>query len=205
MPGGGLRRLLHGGGVGHEVVEGQHVREERHVRPVPHDDAEALAGKVGELVDVAVVGPGDDQGLLIERLAEKNVIKDFFAQLSGANVPGDIRARAERLGLDLDEPHLVVLATPASEHFERALSRLAPGSLVDRQEDVVVNGQTVSTFVVETDITFSGDLNGTGHLTSWISPVYKLAARNHSTLDAIYAGFHATSDITADLLDLRPA
>jgi putative methionine-R-sulfoxide reductase with GAF domain len=73
---------------------------------------------------------------LIERLAEKNLIKDFFAQLSGGNVPGDIGSRAERLGIDLDEPHLVLLAAPASEQLERALTRLAPRSLVDRQDDV---------------------------------------------------------------------
>lgn len=72
---------------------------------------------------------------LIERLAEKNLIKDFFEQLAGANVLGDVRSRAERLGVDLDEPHLVVLAVPASEQLERALTRFAPGSLFDRQDN----------------------------------------------------------------------
>jgi GAF domain-containing protein len=51
---------------------------------------------------------------LIERLAEKNLIKDFFEQLSGGNVLGDLRSRADRLGIDLDEPHVVLLAVPAS-------------------------------------------------------------------------------------------
>jgi hypothetical protein len=73
---------------------------------------------------------------LIERLAEKNLIKDFFEQLSGGNVLGDVRSRAERLGIDLDEPHLVLLAVPASEQLERALARLAPKSLFDRQDNV---------------------------------------------------------------------
>ena len=73
---------------------------------------------------------------LIDRLAEKNLIKDFFSQLSGGNVVGDVRARAERLGIDLDEPHVVVLVAPASEEFERAVARLSPRSLFDRQDDV---------------------------------------------------------------------
>jgi GAF domain-containing protein len=72
---------------------------------------------------------------LIERLAEKNVIKDFFEQLSGGKVLGDLHSRAERLGIDLDEPHVVVLAVPASERLERALARLAPRSLFDRQDN----------------------------------------------------------------------
>jgi GAF domain-containing protein len=72
---------------------------------------------------------------LIERLAEKNLIKDFFEQLSVGNVLGDLRSRAERLGIDLDEPHLVLLATPASQQLERALARLAPRSLFDRQDN----------------------------------------------------------------------
>jgi sugar diacid utilization regulator len=72
---------------------------------------------------------------LIERLAEKNLIKDFFEQLSGGNVLGDIRSRADRLGIDLDEPHVVLLAVPASEQLERALARLAPRSLFDRQDN----------------------------------------------------------------------
>ena len=72
---------------------------------------------------------------LIERLAEKNLIKDFFEQLSGGNVLGDLRSRAERLGIDLDEPHLVLIAVPASEKLERALARLSPRSLFDRQDN----------------------------------------------------------------------
>jgi GAF domain-containing protein len=71
---------------------------------------------------------------LIERLAEKNLIKDFFEQLSGGSVLGDLHARAERLGINLHEPHLVALAVPASEKLEGALARLAPGSVFDRQD-----------------------------------------------------------------------
>jgi GAF domain-containing protein len=70
---------------------------------------------------------------VIERLAEENQIKDFFEQLSGATVLGDLNARAARLGIDFAAPYVAVAAAPASEPFERALARISPGSLHDRQ------------------------------------------------------------------------
>ncbi|MEY2423281.1 MAG: hypothetical protein QOI95_3348 [Acidimicrobiaceae bacterium] len=86
-----------------------------------------------------------------------------------------------------------------------ALTHVHQSSRIDRTETVTIGGQSVDTVVVETDLTFSGDINGSGHLTSWVSPIYKVGVRSHSTLDATYATFHLTSDITADLLDLRPS
>jgi len=72
----------------------------------------------------------------IERLAEKNLIKDFFEQLAGGTVLGDLGARAERLGFDLDAPHVVLVGMPASDELERVLVRAAPGALVDRQDNL---------------------------------------------------------------------
>jgi GAF domain-containing protein len=71
----------------------------------------------------------------IERLAEKNLIKDFFQQLAGGTVLGDVATRADRLGVDLDAPHVVVAAVPASDALERALARLTPRSVFDRQDN----------------------------------------------------------------------
>jgi sugar diacid utilization regulator/putative methionine-R-sulfoxide reductase with GAF domain len=71
----------------------------------------------------------------IERLAEKNLIKDFFQQLAGGTVPGGLAARADRLGVDLDAAHLVLAAMPANDALERAVARLAPGSVFDRQDN----------------------------------------------------------------------
>ncbi len=85
------------------------------------------------------------------------------------------------------------------------LTHVHQNSRYDRTETVTVGGQSVDTVVVETDITFSGDIHGSGHLTTWVSGVYKMGVRSHSTLDATYATFHFTSDVTADLLDLRPS
>jgi GAF domain-containing protein len=71
---------------------------------------------------------------LIERLTERNLIKDFFEELAGGRVLGDLEGRAARVGLDLEQPHVVLAAEPADERVERALAELLPGSLFDRRE-----------------------------------------------------------------------
>jgi len=71
---------------------------------------------------------------VIEQLAEKNLIKDFFEELAGGRPRGDLEGRATRLGCDLDEPHVVLVAEPWSEQLERALRSAAPGSLFDHRE-----------------------------------------------------------------------
>ena len=74
---------------------------------------------------------------LIERLTEKNLIKDFFEQLAGGSVLGDLEGRAARLGCDLDQRYLVVAATPADDAVEKTLAAAAPGSLFDRRDDSI--------------------------------------------------------------------
>ena len=81
-------------------------------------------------------------------------------------------------------------------------------SRVDRTETVVVGGQSVEVLVIETDLSFTSpatDLNGTGHLTNWVSPVYRMSVKTHSTLKGTYAAFTFESDTTSELLDLRPS
>jgi GAF domain-containing protein len=72
---------------------------------------------------------------VIEQLTEKNLIKDFFEELAGGRPRGDLEGRAARLGCDLDQPHVVLVAEPASEQLERALRSAAAGSLFDRRDD----------------------------------------------------------------------
>ncbi len=72
---------------------------------------------------------------VIEQLTEKNLIKDFFEELAGGGAPGDLEGRATRLGCDLDQPHLVLVAEPPSESLVRSLRHAAPGSLFDQRED----------------------------------------------------------------------
>jgi GAF domain-containing protein len=74
---------------------------------------------------------------LIERLTEKNLIKDFFEQLAGGGVQGDLEGRAARLGCDLDQRYLVVSASPPNDALEKALAAAAPGSLFDRRDDSI--------------------------------------------------------------------
>ena len=70
---------------------------------------------------------------LIERLTEKNLIKDFFEQLAGGNVLG-VEGRAARLGCDLDRKYLVVELAPPDEAMEKAMATSAPGSLFDHRD-----------------------------------------------------------------------
>jgi GAF domain-containing protein len=72
---------------------------------------------------------------VIEQLTEKNLIKDFFEELAGGRPRGDLEGRAARLGCDLDQPHVVLVAEPSDEAFERALRSAAPRSLFDRREE----------------------------------------------------------------------
>jgi sugar diacid utilization regulator len=72
---------------------------------------------------------------VIEQLTEKNLIKDFFEELSGGRPRGDLEGRAARLGCNLELAHVVLVAEPADDALERALRSLAPGSLFDRREE----------------------------------------------------------------------
>jgi GAF domain-containing protein len=72
---------------------------------------------------------------VIEQLTEKNLIKDFFEELSGGRPRGDLEGRAARLGCDLDLPHVVLVAEPPNDVLERSLRSAAPSSLFDRREE----------------------------------------------------------------------
>ncbi len=73
---------------------------------------------------------------LIERLTEKNLIKDFFEQLARGEGPvAELESRAERLSCNLEQPHLVIAATPPDDRLERLILAAAPGSLFDRRDD----------------------------------------------------------------------
>jgi GAF domain-containing protein len=72
---------------------------------------------------------------VIEQLTEKNLIKDFFEELAGGHSRGDLEGRAARLGCNLDQPHVVLVAEPWSDALARALRSTAPGSLFDHRED----------------------------------------------------------------------
>lgn len=70
---------------------------------------------------------------LIERLSEKNLIKDFFADLAAGRSGSDVEGRAARLGCDTERPFVVLAAEPAGDDLEPALASLLPGSLFVRR------------------------------------------------------------------------
>jgi GAF domain-containing protein len=72
---------------------------------------------------------------VIEQLTEKNLIKDFFEELAGGRSRGDLEGRAARLGCNLDQPHVVLVAEPWNEGLARGVRGVAPGSLFDHRED----------------------------------------------------------------------
>ena len=139
---GGTRATLRLAELGPELARGG--RSSRVAVPLVAGD-ELLGLLVAERtasVDIAravasQVAVGIKKIQLIERLTEKNLIKDFFEDLAAGRGGGGIEGRAARLGCDLDRPHIVLAAEPASEGLERALGAQLPGSLFDRREGLL--------------------------------------------------------------------
>jgi GAF domain-containing protein len=138
-PGGSARETIGLSELGSELRRGRRSRvsvplvasEELLGLLVAEGTAEVeLAGAVANQAAVAI-----KKIELIERLTEKNLIKDFFEELVRGAGPGELDVRAARLGCDLDERHLVLVAAPPSDALERALAAVARGSLFDRRDD----------------------------------------------------------------------
>ncbi|HEY0416197.1 MAG TPA: helix-turn-helix domain-containing protein [Gaiellaceae bacterium] len=70
---------------------------------------------------------------VLERLTEKNIIRDFFDDLVAGRGEEMLRAKVARLGVDLSRPHVVLAADDADARFERKLAGVS-GALVDRRE-----------------------------------------------------------------------
>ncbi len=83
---------------------------------------------------------------LIDRLTERNAIKDLLEDIAHATAPADeLSDRARALGCDLDRPHLVMQAVPRPGAAQRSWDEVAaaletnatrafPGSLFDRRD-----------------------------------------------------------------------
>lgn len=103
------------------------------------EDARDLATSIASQTAVAI-----RKIQLIERLTERNQLKDFFEDL-GRGVPDGLAARGRRLGVDLERAHLVLWArrfgddgardvAEQLERLEAALARALPGSVCDRRD-----------------------------------------------------------------------
>ena len=86
---------------------------------------------------------------VIERLKERNAIKDLLEDLAHGTAPAaELQERAQALGADLTRPHVVVQAVPRTGTAERTWDEVAgqleslagrafPGSLFDRRDAAV--------------------------------------------------------------------
>ena len=74
---------------------------------------------------------------VLERLTEKNLIKDFFEDLAGRRQGAALEGRAARLGCDLDEPHVVVAALRVDDSLEKALASLVRGTILDTRDQAL--------------------------------------------------------------------
>lgn len=74
---------------------------------------------------------------VLERLTEKNLIKDFFEDLAAQRGGDRLEGRAARLGCDLDEPHVVVAAVKVDDRLEKAVGSLVRGSLLDTRDQAL--------------------------------------------------------------------
>jgi len=92
------------------------------------DLARAAANQIGVAIKKIEV---------IEELLEKNVIRDFFEALASRHTAAAAGPRAERLGCNLERPHIVLIAGAADERLERRLKSLFPAALIDRHGDVM--------------------------------------------------------------------
>ena len=86
---------------------------------------------------------------LIEGLEERNLIKDFFADLAAGRFADGLSSRARRLGCDFAQPKLALVAigwrdandderATALERFRANLVRALPGVLVDQRDEEAV-------------------------------------------------------------------
>jgi sugar diacid utilization regulator len=103
-----------------------------------------LAGSIANQAAVAI-----KKVQLIDRLTERNAIKDLLEDLSHGNAPAaELEERAAALGCDLGSPHLVLQAVPrpgpgegsweaVAEALEQSVARAFPGSLFDRRDAAV--------------------------------------------------------------------
>ncbi len=74
---------------------------------------------------------------VLERLTEKNLIKDFFEDLAGRRLGPALEGRAARLGCDLDEGHVVVTAVRLDDGLEIALKSLVRGTILDTRDQTL--------------------------------------------------------------------
>lgn len=90
--------------------------------------ARAMAGQVAV---------GIKKVRLIERLTERNLVRNLFERLAEGRAGPELDGLAARLGCDLVQPRLVLAAEPADDALEAALAHILPGTLLDRDGETL--------------------------------------------------------------------
>ena len=100
-------------------------------RPIDPEERELAASIAGQ------TAVGITNVRMIERLTAHNAIKDFLEDLSAGRTPAaDLRERGRALGVDVDLPHVVLLAVPRSGPATRSWDDVARALEVAAGRDV---------------------------------------------------------------------
>ena len=110
------------------------------------------------------------------------------------------------------EPPVVTVPHPLSpnQHWswemksEDGLTTLKADLTALRREDVMVGGETVSTWVLRVVTSTSGDVTSNGTTTLWYSPHHRLVAKSHSQMKGTFGGVQYESDTTEELTSTKP-
>jgi hypothetical protein len=84
-------------------------------------------------------------------------------------------------------------------------TKVHQSSKVLRTERRTIGGTAVDTFVVQTTVTISGDLNATTNQTSWVSPAHGIQVRTEQTTKGSFGTLTFTSSSTSELTSLQPS
>jgi GAF domain-containing protein len=117
-----------------------HAVDDRPFSPADRDLAASIASQVAV---------GIKKIRLIEGLEERNLIKDFFADLAAGRFADGLSSRARRLGCDFNQPKLAVVVigwrdaddkgrVDALERFRTGMMRALPGVLIDQRDEEAV-------------------------------------------------------------------
>lgn len=74
-----------------------------------------------------------------------------------------------------------------------------------RQEEIVIGGEPVVTWVLGAQVQTTGDVNSTIVSTIWYSPRYRLAVQTHAKANGSFSGIRFESDTTEKLVSVTPA
>ncbi len=107
--------------------------------------------------------------------------------------------RANPAALLVPDPATIGRAYSTSGTSTDGKTRISSRSEVMRNETLTVGGKPVPCVVVTNHLELTGDVTYTADVTTWWSPAYRLAVRDHTVGKGSYNGFPFSTDITSVL------